>query len=271
VSGDVLRVFPRRTSYTPRDGMVFVGDPPLFRPEAEEVHVSIAFTWDLEEGRRLQQAWANHYPIVKLGGPAVNGRSGEFEPGRYVKEGVTFTSRGCPHSCLWCLVPEREGKLTLLEVKAGWIVQDNNLLATPPDHQLRVFQMLRKQKRRVSFPGGLDARLLDNWVAAQLSTLKIDQVFLAADTDGALKPLRAAVEKLSFLGRDQLRCYVLIGRGSLESAVNRLEAVWDAGCLPFAQLYQPGGKWVVYPGKWKALARTWSRPAAMKAIHKGTA
>ena len=67
----IIRVFPRKTSMTPEDSYSFVGDPPLFRPDAKEVHVSVTFTWDIEEGKRLQRAWANYYPNVKIGGPAM--------------------------------------------------------------------------------------------------------------------------------------------------------------------------------------------------------
>lgn len=255
---------------TPTDDMAFVGDPPLFRPEADEVHVSCCFAWDIEEAYRLQEAWSLHYDDVRIGGPAITGSSGEFVLGRYVKEGVTFTSRGCDRKCPWCLVPEWEGRLSLLDVKPGWIVNDNNLLMTPREHQEAVFEMLRKQRKRVSFPGGLDCRLINDWVAGQLRTLRIEQAFLAADTEGALRPLRKAVEKLSFLSRRQLRCYVLIAFDgeTVAEATKRLEAVWKIGCLPFAQLFQPP-EWIEYSREWKALARTWSRPAAMFALHGG--
>lgn len=82
----ILRVFPRRTSCTPDDPMVAIGDPGLFLPEADEVHVSVTFTWDRAEGERLREAWAAHYAVVRLGGPGVDGESPEsFRPGRYLR------------------------------------------------------------------------------------------------------------------------------------------------------------------------------------------
>ncbi len=185
----IIRVFPRKTSMTPNDAYAFVGDPPLWRPEADEVHISCAFTWDIEEARRLQEAWAQHYPVVKLGGPAIGG-NGDFVPGMYLRHGVTITSRGCPRRCPWCLVPDYEGGIRTLPICRGHIAQDNNLLATPKDHQSAVFQMLRDQGRAVSFPGGLDARLLTDWAVVQLSTVRIKEVFLAADRKGAAAPVR---------------------------------------------------------------------------------
>lgn len=261
----ILRVFPRKTSMTPNDPYAFVGDPPLWRPDANEVHVSVTFTWDIEEGHRLQEAWAQHYPVVKIGGPALNGSHDEFVPGMYLRHGVTITSRGCPYQCPWCLVPKQEGEIKPLPIRPGWIVQDNNLLATPREHQEQVFAMLRTQRRAVSFPGGLDIRLITGWVVEQLRTLRIKELFLAADTKAALVPLSRAVAKLGFLKRRQCRCYVLVAFGleTIAEAVARLEAVWEIGCLPFAQLFQPPDHFIKYNKGWRGLARTWSRPAIM--------
>ena len=46
----IIRVFPKRTSYTPADDYVFIGMPPMgaFIPEYDEVHISCTFTWDKE-------------------------------------------------------------------------------------------------------------------------------------------------------------------------------------------------------------------------------
>ncbi len=267
----ILRVFPRRTSFTPVDEYAFVGDPPMIRPEADEVHISCTFTWDREEAIRLLQAWAQFYPSVMLGGIAISQGYDGFIPGRYIKHGVTFTTRGCNNQCPWCLVPEREGKLRLLDrhqIIPGHIIQDNNLLQAPRWHIERVFEMLRKQRRAVSFPGGLDATLLSDRMAEELRGLSIDQVFLAADTDGSLRPLEKAIEQLSCLGRNKLRCYVLLAYEgeSMEKGLARLIRVWELGAMPFAQLYQPPDRYIQYSKEWRGLARTWSRPAAMKTV-----
>jgi hypothetical protein len=267
----IIRVFPRKTNMTPDDPYVFVGDPPLWRPEADEAHISVTFTWDIEEGRRLWEAWAQYYP-VRLGGPAFsNGTVGDFTPGLYVKQGVTFTSRGCNNNCPWCLVPQMEGKLRHIPITPGHIVQDNNLLQCSAYHRRAVFQMLKSQRKGAVFAGGLDARLLTDEVADELRGLRIHQIFLAADTEGALKPLAGAIQKLSFLGRQKTRCFVLIAYNgeTIKQAEVRLRCVWELGAMPFAQLYQPPDEYIRYSHEWKALARTWSRPAATKALMAG--
>lgn len=269
----MVRVFPRRTSFTPVDGQAFVGYPPLIRPKADEVHISCTFTWDIPLARLLTQAWAEYYPVSKIGGPAIGGdnEADAFVPGRYVRNGVTFTSRGCNHYCPWCLVPRREGRLRELpDFHPGNIIQDNNLLQCSERHLQLVLAMLRKQKQ-IQFSGGLESERVTDKFATELRGLRIGQVFLAADTDGYLKPLESALQKLAFLGREKLRCYVLLGFNgeNIEAGEARLRRVWELGAMPFAQLYQPPGeKRILYAKKWQRLAHTWSRPAAMKAAYE---
>lgn len=261
---------------TPTDPYAFVGDPPLglWRPEADEVHVSVTFTWDIEKGQRLAEAWGQYYEIVRLGGPAFGDCSSDFIPGRYLHHGVTFTTRGCNNRCPWCLVPEREGQLKEIENFApGYVIQDNNILQATRSHLINVGSMLNTQRRAAIFSGGIQTSLVDNWVADWFHNLRINSIFLAADTDRSLPALRMAVSKLDFLERNsnKLRCYVMIAyEETIAQATARLEAVWDAGCMPFAQLYQPADHYIKYSREWKALARTWSRPAAMRKMHEGT-
>ena len=278
----LLRVFPRRNSHTPRDRLAFVGDPPLFRPKAHEVegvHISVAFTWDLREAERLKVAWSGYYPVVKIGGPALGDQTAlDFVPGRYVKEGVTFTTRGCDRRCPWCLVPSREGGL--VEIRGyppGWIIQDNNFLQASREHQAGVFEMLRRLKgpqfmaaRGVEFAGGIDVRLVNPWFAEQLETVRLHQVFLAADTSLAVKQLEEARKVLHKIPQKKLRAYTLIGFGNdtIAKATARLERVWELGCIPHAQLYQPDDSWIEYSYDWLALSRLWSRPALMYGLHK---
>lgn len=270
---------------TPKDEMTFIGyrktrrqgkvvwvaNPlPLVRPQADEVHVSCTFTWDRERAEHLASAWGEHYP-VRIGGPAVSGQINGFTPGRYIRSGVTFTSRGCNNDCPWCLVPEREGPLVeSADFPPGNIVEDNNLLQCSDSHQERVWAMLR-QKGMVYLSGGLDPRLLTVARADMIRGLRVRQLFLASDTTGATKHVRTAVRRLAGLARRKLRCYVMIGYGTetISEATARLEDVWAAGCMPFAQLYQPPDQYIRYPPAWRALAREWSRPAAMMANHGG--
>ena len=73
-----IRVFPRRTKATPVDRLAYCGPPDLFA-EADEVHVSVAFTADKAIAERLAEAWRVVAP-VKIGGVAYGDASLEFIP-----------------------------------------------------------------------------------------------------------------------------------------------------------------------------------------------
>lgn len=271
---------------TPTDELVRIGEPNLL-PEPDditEVHVSCVFTWHRDKCRQLQELWKERLGVpVLLGGPALEDPGDNFEPGRYLKQGITITSRGCPNRCAWCFVPKREGKLRLLPITEGDTIQDNSILACPEHHFAAVCQMLARQAKGARFVGGFESALLTHRHIRHMTPLKIREIWLACDTRAALKPLSRAVEMLRCLPaigsvaepRRKFRCYVLIGRGAetLKQAEQRLEAVWDAGCLPFAQLFRDDGGLIEAGPKWRKLARTWSRPAAMFAVHqvKGSA
>jgi hypothetical protein len=263
--------------------MAFIGDPPLDRPEADEVHVSCTFTWDIKDriiklknGRQkvirgaetLQKSWAQYYPVVKLGGPAFDSPCPDFNPGLYIKSGVTFTSRGCNNQCPWCLVRKREGKLSYLPIQPGNIVNDNNLLQCDKAHQEKVFDMLRTQKA-ISFSGGLDCREMTQEIADTLRSLKILEMFFACDTKGQLSQLQRVGKMFPDTNRRKLRCYVLLAFNgqTIGEAIEHLENVWEAGFLPHAQLFQPDDKLIEYSPEWRHLSRRWSRPAATLAMN----
>ena len=155
----MIRIFPRRTKWTPTDDLAFVGDPPLFRPPEMTVRISCTFTWDIQEALRLERSWSRFYSDIQIGGPAFDDPGAEFVPGRFIKYGVTITSRGCSKNCEWCLVPRREGWIRELPINNGWDVNDNNLLACSEKHVLKVFEMLRRQPEPIKFSGGLDGEI----------------------------------------------------------------------------------------------------------------
>ena len=93
----IIRVFPRRTKATPVDDLVRIGTPPGLFDEADEVHISVTFTWDLPFAEKLARQWRDVAP-VKIGGPATGEKGGDFVPGMYLKNGYVITSRGCHYT-----------------------------------------------------------------------------------------------------------------------------------------------------------------------------
>lgn len=272
----ILRVFPARTSFTPKDNLVAIGRPELWRPEVDEVHISCLFTWDKIYCAQLKREWLAYYPVVKIGGPAYGFDGDGFIPGRYIKKGIIFTSRGCNFSCPWCLVPKIEGKFRALKmITPGNVVQDNNILLANAGHLAKVFSMLKTQ-RAIRFLGGLDVRVLKHWHIEELRGLRIKELWLALDSWYVQRQFEKIVGELKRAGftRHQIRCYVLAGFNEpIQEAEDRLRFAYECGALPFVQLYQP-------PLSVKRMAgersrednlfiRKWSRPAAIKSVMGG--
>lgn len=258
----IIRVFPRATKATPDDALVFIGCPPPFYAEGDEVHISVAFTWDLPFAEYLAEQW-KHVAPVKIGGPALKEPSGIFIPGKYLKYGYTITSRGCDNKCWFCSVWKREPEIKELPVMHGWNVLDDNLLACSREHIETVFQMLKKQPHRAEFTGGLEAKRLKEWHVNALVELKPKQMFFAYDTPDDYEPLSNAAKMLSQAGfnRQSMRCYALVGYpdDTFSKASVRLNAILSLGFFPMAMLWRPDSG--IIKREWRTFQKQWARPA----------
>lgn len=262
----IARVFPRRTRATPDDALAFTSAPPRDGlPNIDEVHISVAFTYDLERAYTLAEEWNRLGVPVRLGGPAFHAPGGDFVPGMYLKKGYVITSRGCPNRCWFCAVPAREGgKLRELPITEGYNVLDDNLLACSEAHIRAVFDMLMRQTERPMFTGGLEARLLRPWHVELLRKAKARRMYFAYDTPDDYEPLVEAGRLLREGGFTKAShvavCYVLIGYpgDTMDAAQKRLLDTWDAGFLPFAMLYRD--KSGNTDSEWRKFQRLWVRP-----------
>jgi hypothetical protein len=265
----LVRVFPRKTKATPDDALAYFGPPDMF-VEADEVHVSVTFTYDKAKAERLAEQWHSIAP-VKIGGVAYGDDSLEFIPGRYIKPGYTITSRGCPRRCWFCGVWKKWPTPHLLPIVEGWNILDDNLLACPREHVEAVFAMLRRQNRRVEFTGGLEALALEDYQVDLLASLTPrPTMFFAYDPGDAFETLEHAARRLLAAGftprSHRLRCYVLIGypKDTFEAATARLQQMLSIGMTPMAMLWRPETasqeRYAPAPA-WRAFQRRWARPA----------
>jgi len=218
--------------------------------EGETAYLSVVFSWQMEKAFQ-RAAWykAAGYKVV-AGGPAVVMRP-EFLEGvatiglsanaliRHNSD-ATFTSRGCPRSCPFCIVPKVEGDLVEL---ADWdikpIVCDNNILATSAKHFNSVIDKLKPLKG-IDFNQGLDARLLTDHHASRLRELNVEVIRIAWDDVHSELKVLAAIERLQRAGFKNIRAYVIIGfNDTPEDALYRLQTLKDIGVMPNPMRYQP--------------------------------
>lgn len=261
----IIRVFPRQTKATPTDALAIINRLPSFFDVADEVHISVAFSWDLPLAESLAKQWGVVAPVL-IGGPATGQRSEGFVPGMYIQHGYTITSRGCPNRCWFCNVWRREGdNIRELPIVDGHNILDDNLLACSEAHIRAVFAMLQRQKQRAVFTGGFEARRLKPWHCELLADLKPARMFFAYDTPDDYEPLITAGKLLQQYGfghkNRTTAAYVLCGypKDTFDSAEQRMHNTIAAGFMPMAMLYRD--KKGARDPEWQRWARLWARPA----------
>lgn len=263
----VIRVFTRKTRATPDDDNVRINCPPGLFDEADEIHISVAFTWDLSRAEWLEKQWRHVAPTI-IGGPALNEPGGNFIAGKYLRNGYVITSRGCPNHCWFCSVPKREGNVIReLPIAEGNNILDDNILACSENHIKSVFAMLKNQKN-VEFTGGLEAAKLASWHVECLRKINPKQIFFAYDTPEDYEPLLNAGKLLMehggfklFPKNHALRAYVLCGfpKDTLDLAEKRMFETIKAGFMPMAMLWRNNnGERNI---NWIKFQRKWARPA----------
>lgn len=261
----IARVFPRKTAASPDDELAFFGPPPESDLEVDEVHVSVTYSYDMQDAENLTKSWEKVAP-VQMGGPALGDPGSDFIPGMYIKKGYVITSRGCHNRCWFCDVWKREGGVRELPITEGWNLLDSNILACSKEHVQAVFDMMATQPKKAQLTGGLEAKILTDEHVSMLWDLRPDQMFFAYDTPDDLEPLIEAGKKLRYADftRRHLRCYVLIGYpdDTQGRAEKRLLEAWEAGFLPMAMLWK--NKNGDEDPEWRKFQRVWARPAITK-------
>lgn len=271
----VIRIFPRKTNATPMDDNVIINRSPNLFDEADQIFISVAFSWDIPRAEKLYQMWSWVAPI-KMGGPAFNEIGSEFEPGLYLKEGYTITSRGCPNKCWFCSVWKKEPKLKELKIKPGWNIVDDNLLACSDQHIKAVFDMLKNQKHPIEFTGGIEAKIVKDWHIDLFTSINLKQLFCAYDTPDDYDPLVAVGKRFKeaniTLENRKARCYVLIGypNDTIEKAQKRIIQTINAGFFPFAMRYRNDNGYIFKERAWNLFTREWTNPIIIAANCKTT-
>ena len=130
-----------------------------------------------------------------------------------------FLTRGCPNQCKWCIVPQKEGKMTpymdIEEVavngRKNIILMDNNVLAS--DYGLQQIEKIVRLGLRVDFNQGLDARLVTDDIAKLLAKVKwIKRIRFGCDTPGQIaecEQATALIDKYGYKGEYFFYCILL--------------------------------------------------------------
>ncbi len=192
------------------------------------LYLSIPFTWNLPEIKKVVTQRSLYWDSIIVGGPAIDLIPDYFKGFNFIKNGgpdlsalqrvnplATKTTTGCVRRCEFCAVPHTDPVFKELD---DWpdlpILIDNNLLAASQKHFDKVIDRLVKWKW-ADFNQGLDVRLLTWYHAKRLAEIKKPMVRLALDSCSILhrETWSVALKMLLNTGiaKINIRSYALIG------------------------------------------------------------
>lgn len=215
-------------------------------------YASIVFSWQIDVARKH----FNDVPKVCkriVGGPAAMMHrdridyadvhdSTPFDVLSLHNPFATFTTRGCPNRCSFCIVPDLEPEyIELTEWKHAPIVCDNNILAASRTHLTRVIDSLIPFPS-IDFNQGLDASLFDEWRIDELRRLNHVRLRFAFDNINGEQRVVDAIARAHDAGFRDINVYVLIGyHDTPDDARYRLDLMRSLQVYPNPMRYQPLG------------------------------
>ena len=269
----ILRVFPRRTKATPVDALAYFG-PPDRAAEADEVHVSVAFTYDKEFAEYLAEQW-RHVAPVKIGGVAYGDRGDEFVPGRYIRPGYVFTSRGCPRKCWFCRCGSAIRFRGCCRSSTAGISLTTICSPARAITSKRCSPCCGGRTAALNSPAGSKLwrckTIRLNYSRACGRARRCSSPMIRAMRSRRCNRRRVRLLEAGFTAASHLmRVYVLIGfpKDTILAAEQRLQQMLSLGFTPHAMLWRPETpsqmKWAPEES-WRRFQRLWARPAIIHA------
>ena len=215
--------------------------------------LSIAFTWKIDEARKLAEWYRSIGYHVKAGGPAMFRMDWAMKDVAEV-DGVgaigdavarhnplaTTASRGCPVGCWFCIVPAMEGKeFTFLpEFTPRPILTDNNLSALPADYQNYIVdRYIGHGVKLIDANSGFEPKTFDGEVYERWARINRGPWRFALDETGETDDARRVIQMLRQrgVGARRIQVYVMIGHEPFAECMARIQTVIDLGGEPYVQ------------------------------------
>lgn len=178
----------------------------------------------------------------------------------------TFTTRGCPNNCGYCVVKRLEKEPWInpkwrdhLSVSIKYItISDNNLSAMPIEHVNNVLEFLRILGKPVIFNSGFDVKYITKDMAERLGKLKFTRRGMRVAFDRIEEDIifQKVVQLLldSGVSNGNIMAYVLFNFNDTPGeAAYRAEECWKLDILPYPQRYVPlthTNRKFIYVGKY---------------------
>ncbi len=169
------------------------------------------------------------------------------------KTTMTFTQRGCPNRCGYCMVWKMEPdyvinphwKSGIVKSRSVVLVSDNNFLAAPISHIEEVCNYLVKNKKEVIFNNALDCKLFNKENIKYLAKLTYIRMGFRSAFDRMSDDVhyQKAMELALSTGikiKNKTYTYVLFNyKDTPQEANYRVNESWKFGSLPYFMQYRP--------------------------------
>lgn len=191
-----------------------------------------------------------------------------------------FTTRGCVRHCHFCVVPEKEGALRVVQHPREFhdpkhkkvMLLDNNILASR-SWFFEVADWIISNRLKVDFNQGLDIRLVDREIAEKIAELKpVDNWRIAFDSMAYREELEHGLRELGRAGvnlRHKTMAYVYVHNGGqVDDAVKRCNILRTYGVMPYPMINRHAEKtaeitalkrwcrpWIFYTTEWEDYRR----------------
>jgi hypothetical protein len=167
---------------------------------------------------------------------------------------IGFITRGCPNSCPWCVVPEKEGDIrpyrrwrnVVREYSDKLILMDNNILAS--DFGVSELEGLIGSGHAVDLNQGMDARLVTPEIADIIARLTwIRHIRFSCDTQAQIEPIMSAAALLARRGVKPYRLFVyILVTKDIDDAALRVDALKSLKDISlYAQAERNDGKGIM--------------------------
>lgn len=225
--------------------------------EDRTAFISVAFSWRLNEARRIAEYYAARGYRVRAGGEILDEK---LPQNRKMLEGVvefdgapvdalpyhnplaTIASRGCPVNCWFCIVPKVEGKsFTLIpDFTPRPILCDNNLSALPVEYQDHIIKRYQETNTPLlDANSGFEPSYFDEDTYNRWKPVLRGPWRFAFDEMKEADAVRRMMQILKAENVRRKQVYVLIGNEPIASCYERAEKVREWGGEPYCQAVLP--------------------------------
>lgn len=158
-----------------------------------------------------------------------------------------FLTRGCPRGCDFCIVGEKEGRVSrkVADLSEFWNGQKNIVLLDPNLFACRDWENLSQQlidsNAYIDFSQGCDIRVMNDEKIEYLKRVKIKQIHFAWDKyedKGMIVPKFEKFKKITGWDRRKMTVYVLCGfNTTFEQDLERVYTLRNLGYSPYVMIY----------------------------------